>query len=250
MYLENKLKVTRSPSGDISLSVNGRPFTFFSPEPLKNLVLEVLYGLEYPLPALANYQPEVIIDIGANVGATSLYFHANFPDAEIYCYEPSAKNYRFLQLNTRHFGNIKTFPYGLLNKSTELPMYQGYHQSAENSIIRSIETTDATEIIKLNRFSDELRERNIDKISFLKLDTEGCEILILEDILDKLDLIDMMFIEYHSEKNRLKIDDLLAGYFLLFYSSALRPHRGTVLYISKKLLAKYSYFEEYKLEMD
>jgi hypothetical protein len=95
-------------------------------------------------------------------------------------------------------------------------MYQGFYQSAENSIIRSIETTDATEIIKLNSFTEELKMPNIDKISFLKLDTEGCEIFILEDILDKLDLIDMMFIEYHSEKNKLKTDKLFTGKFLFF----------------------------------
>jgi FkbM family methyltransferase len=250
MYLANKLKISKNPAGEIILELDNKTFPFFCPEPLRGLMSQVLYGLDYPLPDLKNYQPEIIIDIGANVGATAVFFQSNFPAAEIFCYEPSAINYRYLSLNTRNFKNIRTFPYGLFNKSTEMVMYQGFHQSAENSVILSIETTKETEKIRLESFSQELSRQNIEKISILKLDTEGCEIPILEDLTGKLNIIDIMYIEYHSEKDRLKLDQMLSQEFILFFSAALRPHRGNLLYISKRLYSEYPYLEAYKLEFN
>lgn len=52
---------------------------------------------------------EVILDIGANVGAISLMMHAYFPSAKIYCFEAVPEYFRLAHANTRHIPNVNVF---------------------------------------------------------------------------------------------------------------------------------------------
>lgn len=51
-------------------------------------------------------RPRVIWDVGANIGATALYFAERFPQAEIHCFEPIAENREMLRLNAGGNGSI------------------------------------------------------------------------------------------------------------------------------------------------
>jgi FkbM family methyltransferase len=48
----------------------------------------------------------LIIDCGANIGASPFWFAKSFPNARIYALEPEAHNYELLQLNCGSFPNI------------------------------------------------------------------------------------------------------------------------------------------------
>ncbi len=43
-------------------------------------------GSEYRLPG--EIEPEIIFDIGANIGASAVYFAARYPEVKVYCFEP------------------------------------------------------------------------------------------------------------------------------------------------------------------
>lgn len=217
---------------------------------LRNLILGIFQGKDYPVFPFPNYSPHIIVDVGANVGATALYFHAAFPEAQIYCYEPSRLNFRYLKKNTESFNNIHAFPYGLYDRYSDLPIYFGKDQCAQDSIFQNNETTKNHDIAKLVKVSEEISERGIHYISILKIDTEGCEVLILKDLFlgsENTLPIDMIYIEYHSEEDRLEIDRLTSNRFLLLFSKANQLHRGTKLYVSRALASKYPGSESLKI---
>jgi hypothetical protein len=89
------------------LNFNLRPFTS------DYLVFDqILRQKEYePVFKLANlYQIplQTMIDCGANIGLTSLYFKDKFPALRIYAIEPNQENFEILIKNLSIFNNIKT----------------------------------------------------------------------------------------------------------------------------------------------
>ena len=232
---------------DVTILGKERKFFYPNNEFMKNIIVAAFKGHDYPIINLPNYSTKTIVDVGANVGATAIYFHSRFPDSEIFCYEPSLKNYRYLQKNTKDFNNIKTFQYGLYNETKQCQLFYGKDQSAQDSIIISNETRGESEIVNLVKASEEITNKGIREISILKIDTEGCEIPVLEEllILGNTD-IGIIYNEYHSEEDRLALDRLLSPDFMLFYSSANSIHRGTNGYISKNVCKMHPRIEYFK----
>jgi FkbM family methyltransferase len=48
----------------------------------------------------------VIIDAGANIGLSALFFANKYPDAKIFAIEPEETNYKLLELNTKPYNNV------------------------------------------------------------------------------------------------------------------------------------------------
>ena len=71
------------------------------------------------------------------------------------------------------------------------------------------------------------------KANIVKIDTEGSEI----DILSRMTSFDfdVIMLEYHSEGNRRKIEELLRDFFLV--GGEIRGlHRGTLKYFHQRLI--------------
>ena len=66
---------------------------------------------EYYLPE--RLQPEVILDIGSNIGASILFFRDKFPAAKIYGFEPHPETFRILEKNVAGLSGIEVFNYAL-----------------------------------------------------------------------------------------------------------------------------------------
>ena len=58
-----------------------------------------LYEREYSNIQCAD--PSVIIDAGANIGTSSIFFAKKYPDAKVFAIEPEQGNYDILQKNTK-----------------------------------------------------------------------------------------------------------------------------------------------------
>jgi FkbM family methyltransferase len=235
------------------INIHDRKISFHHPASpfMRNLIMGIFQGHDYPIYRYPNYSPDIIFDIGANIGATAVYFHAAFPGAQIFCYEPSIRNFHYLEKNTESFANIHTFPYGLYDRSSNFPIYLGKDQCAQDSIFLNNETTNVHETARLVRASEELSDRGIQRISILKIDTEGCEIPILREfeIAGGGNMpIDMLYVEYHSEEDRLNIDKLMSERFLLLFSKATQIHRGSILYISRSLASTYPESESLRIQ--
>jgi FkbM family methyltransferase len=206
---------------------------------MRAIVQGILEGREYPVLRLPDGPPRVILDIGANVGATAVFFHAAYPEARILGYEPSAENYVWLAANTRGLPGVEVYPYGLFDRDTECPLYAGESQCAQHSVVPNGGTSSRHEVVRLRRAATELAERGITEVSLLKVDTEGCELPILRDLLAALTRVDAVAVEYHSEEDRRALDDLLAERFLLLSAQAGQLHQGRLTYLSRDVARRH-----------
>jgi FkbM family methyltransferase len=234
--------------GIIPLILGRKRFDFRFPESgnARDHMMAIFGGREYPLLEIPDFVPHNIVDIGANVGATVVYFASNYPDASVFCYEPSPANFDFLVKNVAGFSNVFPFNYGLFDRDLKVPLYQGSSQCLQHSIYRSVETGNGYEVAELRPASNELIARDITP-SILKIDTEGCELPILKDIADCLPRVDVIYIEYHSERDRLAIDRLLEQHFSLAHANATLIHRGSNVYISNRLLELHPWLGEWEI---
>jgi FkbM family methyltransferase len=208
----------------------------------------ILRGVEYPIPELPGFAPRLIVDIGANVGASAVFFALRYPGAAVHCYEPSTHNIAFIARNIAALPHITCHPYGLNDREQTLDLFLGFSQSMTCSVVASAETGQETERVTLRRARPELEQIGLaGGGTILKLDTEGCEVPILRDIADLLDGVALLYVEYHSEADRRTIDDLLAGRFMLAAARATVPHRGLNLYVAETLALAYPMLHAYRV---
>jgi FkbM family methyltransferase len=209
----------------------------------------ILAGTDYPLPAPTDwwsFTPDVIIDIGANVGAASFCFADRYPGVPIYCYEPAKGNVEYLSRNVEQLGCATVMPFGLHKEDREVPLYHGNKQCLQHSIVESPEVNSCDyEMITLRDALAELSDK-VHGRCLLKMDTEGCEVAILERIAPLLQHVDMLYLEYHHENDRRRIDALLPSFSVLF-SKAPFLHRGNVLYGSERLVRENPQMDEWGL---
>lgn len=182
-------------------------------------------------------QIETIIDVGANVGGFSLFFSQNFPEAEVYAFEPDPEIYEeCLRKNLDGNKNIKLFNFGLSNVDEETLLYRGVKSSLQNSMHK----TDAQFLenpiqIIVKKLSKLLTSSKID---ILKIDTEGNEVQVLEDLISNNIKLNVIYVEHHFEEDRIKIEKLLEKTHTLHFSRG-DSRQSVVIYISNDLISKY-----------
>ena len=145
-----------------------------------------------------------IIDIGANVGGFAVLAHEYFDKPKIDCYEPIKENFNLLRQNTAGTDiAIRNFAIG--KEDGERQMYYGLNNCGEASMFEGVEQAKEGELVKV------MSAKNLPPCDIMKIDTEGAEIEILEN----LTVQPVVFlIEFHSAWNRRRIDELLYDYTL------------------------------------
>ncbi len=141
--------------------------------------------------------PKVIVDAGANIGLSAIYFANRFPEARIIAIELSPENYRLLNKNTRHYPGITTVHAGLWPKNEVLKFKQegvspwGYR--VDNTLANgSVPVASITMNDILNRY-------RLATIDLLKIDIEGAEVeLFAENYTHWLPKVRCLVIEFHD----------------------------------------------------
>jgi FkbM family methyltransferase len=176
-------------------------------EPLINLIKEIFVDDCYRLAELQLRPGEVIVDIGANVGAFALAAARMFPQAPIICVEPAAGAYAFLEKNVRgnHLSQVGTINAACGASSGEQMLYARQLQKRNPTTWSTFYKMDNygsvfAPLDKVPVFSldDLFSTYEIDACGLLKLDCEGAEYEILLNasrlVLSKIRQISM---EYH-----------------------------------------------------
>jgi FkbM family methyltransferase len=172
------------------------------------------------------------MDVGANVGAASVFFSLAYPDASIFAFEPGSRAYRLLSANTDARPNVHAHNFGLYSSDVSLPLYRGKYDSGMSSVARSESTRQESELITLRSVREWLDENSITAIDILKIDSEGCEVPILEALRDLLPKVKVVYLEYHSDDDRKEFDRLLGDTHLLMHGHMM-VHLGEVTYVAK-----------------
>lgn len=180
---------------------------FKCPETIRPHAERVFRG-EYDVP-VHPARPNVI-DVGANCGAFSVWACHRWPGARVFAFEPMPDSYSFLQHNTAHLEQISTFEWAIGRGDGVRVMYAGTNDCGEASCHLEIGRADKTK-----PFHVELRDPlTLPQGDILKIDTEGCEIEILEPIICDGWRFDAIVLEYHRIEDRRRIDALLKDYTL------------------------------------
>lgn len=176
-----------------------------------------------------------VFDVGANVGLFALFVHASHPQCRIHCFEPSPFAQTLLEANVGGLPEMSICKYGLYDRDMETPMHIHRYNTGQNSIrFDGRHYTDAVSVKVLDA-GKQFDALGLSHLDVLKIDTEGCEVEILKSLGDRLDKVDYVLAEYHTEKDRREIDDLLKP-FHLFGSSAVVAGVGTVKYVHPSLV--------------
>ncbi|MDP3698773.1 MAG: FkbM family methyltransferase [Nanoarchaeota archaeon] len=142
-------------------------------------------------------EPAFIIDAGANIGFTAVYFANRFPKARIIAIEPEESNFRLLQKNTRYYPHISCVKAGLWNSKTLLRITNLEKDSKWGFQVE--ETTGhgpgTCQAISINSI---LSQEKIKEIDIAKIDIEGSEKELFEKNCQWLPKTNLIVIEFHD----------------------------------------------------
>jgi len=212
----------RGPQGEI-------PFCVFDTKDGRSHAKNILEGRTYPLLSFLQ-NVRTVVDVGANVGAASLYFALRYPQTAVFAFEPFPEAYRLLAENLAPFPKVRTFGFGFLDRDVHMPMYLSGVDPVTNSVsVSGLNTSESQEISLRDAYSV-LKELEITAIDILKIDTEGCEVPILRSLKGLLPYTRAIYLEYHDETDRCRIDAMLCDTHRLCAAHILHPHRGELCY--------------------
>ena len=134
-----------------------------------------------------------IIDCGANIGLSSIYFATRFPNATVIAFEPDPLICSFLKQNidNHDLGNVEIKDMAVwINENIISFKSEGADAgrlAPKEGAVSNI-SVQATRLLKYLAIPTE----------FLKIDIEGAEYKVLEDCKNDLGLVKKLFVEYHS----------------------------------------------------
>src|SRR5687768_13606395 len=98
----------------------------------RNIRDQNIKDLQFLIKSFLPQGPYVYIDVGANIGLTSLYISKVYPQAQIYCFEPEKRTFEFLKKNVEINGcqNIKIFNVALGDSKGKLPFFESEYYPA------------------------------------------------------------------------------------------------------------------------
>lgn len=160
----------------------------------------------------AQKKDPLILDCGGNIGLATLYFKKYlYPQAKIIIFEPDPCNFSILQKNIARnsLTNVSMVNKALSNKKGKAMFYCDYKGSIGAHLIVKNGDDSAK-----SRDNDEKKKKSVEcvllsdyidrPVDLLKLDIEGSEGLVLEDLekTKKMKFIKEMIIEFHRDGAR------------------------------------------------
>lgn len=139
------------------------------------ILYEVLAREAYAIPAslLDPDKVEVIVDCGANIGITALYFARRYPKARIICVEPDPENFEILERNVAGQQSIEPVRAAVVGSSGPVHLTRS-RAAYGNSVQANASPGETVEVSGLT-ISDICSKKDIERIDLLKVDIEGAE---------------------------------------------------------------------------
>ena len=172
----------------------------FRPNTSDKWLLNKIFNVQEYNFKIDNFNPQLILDCGANVGYSTAYFANKYPQAKIIAVEPEPLNFKMLTYNTHFFDNVTCihsaiwYNEGYIKLLPDMP---------GNTLAFMTESTSANdpEALKTTTLSKLLNDSGFDEIDLLKLDIEGAEREVFDDVANPdewLSKVKVMVIEIHD----------------------------------------------------
>lgn len=257
-------------------SIAGKPFRLFFREDsfMEKVILEKgLYG-EWEKESLKIWahlskQANVILDIGANTGIFSMLAQNNNPAAKIIAIEPVGVNFEVLSKNiSRNNFPILTEQVALSDKKGKAKMFMLKDRLNYMTSVNDDRYADAPHVkgdyevveieVPIMPFSEIVSRHSLQKIDLIKIDVEGHEIAVLNNMLPWLEKYKPhILIEVIGADNALELNKMFGsmGYQYLsideenisiqvselwdnHHHNFLLTHPETIQFLEQKNLAK------------
>jgi len=194
-FRDKTLKIFEKDDRKIVETSNGIKFYIDSIHP-GNTIIETFLREIHKTNSQKKWDGRIVVDVGAECGDTPLYFASM--GATVYAFEPIEEHFNFMLENIKLNPSLKDkiVPInGAIGRDEILTFYQSGDGIVGNtSFVKNLHGSNVKEI-KAKGYSLEtaLKEFNIEKIDFLKMDCKGCEFLLTENALEN---VDSLKIEY------------------------------------------------------
>jgi FkbM family methyltransferase len=143
--------------------------------------------------------PRVIVDLGANIGASALYFARKFTQARIIAVEPEKENYRLLVKNTEAYPAIVPVQAAIWSHSGQRALLDrstgevGYTLCGTDTPAHSL-----GQQVECMTLDELLARHSIDRVDILKMDIEGAEKDVMEAAGSWIEKVDILTVELHD----------------------------------------------------
>ena len=137
---------------------------------------QVMIDWQYNLPQVDDVR--LIVDAGANIGMSALYFARRYPGARIIAIEPDPDNYAMLVRNTRHLAAIRAVQGAVWPRRARLSIVDPTRSRASRMVSEG-EGKGPGGIASV-QLDDVVAEHG--RIDILKIDVEGSEKELFEEI--------------------------------------------------------------------
>lgn len=136
-----------------------------------------------------------IIDGGANIGLAIYYFKHLYPESKITAFEPVPELFHIIERNIKRndWKDVELYPYALDGEDQIKTFY-----ISDSSIAGSLVDKEDIETGKIEVKCTTLGKYIKEPVDYLKLDIEGSETKVFEEICDRLQYVEHIFFEYHE----------------------------------------------------
>ena len=182
----------------------GQEFYYHNKDSLDGPYVEIFQKGIYTF--IPKQETPIIIDCGANMGLSVLFFSKHYPNAKIFAFEPDDTVLWCLEKNIETYKliNVTLLKQAVWDSDGLLKFYTNSKLGGRVNIKFENQEPKMVEAISLKNF---IGHQCID---FLKLDIEGAEFQVIKDCEPILEQINCLFVEYHSFQNEEQsLDEIL-----------------------------------------
>ncbi len=168
---------------------------------VRELFEEIFYRNGYYFKT--NKRSPVIIDCGANMGLSIIYFKWLYPHSIIYGFEPDKRTFELLRKNImgNNLKDVHLINAALSDKNGEIDFFIDPKNPGDPAMSTRYGRTKYKTTVQSISLSSFIRDNNIKEIDFIKMDIEGSEKEVIKDLHKNkmFRKIKKLIIEYHHK---------------------------------------------------
>jgi len=178
------------------------PYIFYFPSLpyFEGLFTEIFFKETYFLAPTP--KPIQAIDCGANIGVSLLYIKLRAPHAHVLCFEPNPDARKVLEQNiaiNKWGSGVQVFPFALGKEKSTAVFYVDDEPTSSGGGVADYRKDKGRKLNSYQVDVDILSRYITSTVDFLKMDIEGSEFVVLEELAaeGKLRSITSLQLEYH-----------------------------------------------------
>jgi FkbM family methyltransferase len=180
---------------------DGLTISFINEEEFESLWNEIFSVNQYLFSCKTD--APFIIDCGAHIGMSVLYFKQRYPHAQIIAFEPSPQPFQILEQNIKqnHIQGVQLVNAAVTADNGEIPFYVRQDSTitwGDTSLKEAIDGSEQ-QWRTISAHAVRLSSYITRPVDYLKLDIEGMEETVLREIEKKLPLVTELRIEFHCK---------------------------------------------------